>query len=477
MITRQALRNAGALLLILAPEVLFARSNSVTAGLSMSYDYNDREYEAVSDASAIDGAAVARHADEDDTYSRVVVRPLVSLVSKSKLDQFELRAAPAVKYDLEDSDTDMDARFALSGWRSISKTWMVRSSDTFVRSDHYETGTDQTADGEENSNPELSPDAGRKKFWRNTFNVASNHIYGRDQKVTFGFDYVVLRNDDSGDNSYNDYDMYQFAVINDHRFNVYWDTKAELKVVRGEFDNDDRLTVAGEPDGSSVDSSGDLMEYHADIILANRFFRPNNLSLSYNYIGTTYDENSRNDGNIHQSRLIWQRDFLKHLSARLGAGVSYEKTEEYEANWGGNGIAEILYKMERSSFKFSVEKRYDVDNFSGTEERGFIDVWDANLGFDHQLFKDVKVDAKVTYRYEDRQDRAANASADEAATLEEYNKNYFITGAGLHYSFWQDYSAGINYTFTRLNSERIGEDYDDHRLLLTISWETEVFNW
>ena len=45
MITRQALRNAGALLLILAPELLFARSNSVTAGLSMSYDYNDREYE------------------------------------------------------------------------------------------------------------------------------------------------------------------------------------------------------------------------------------------------------------------------------------------------------------------------------------------------------------------------------------------------------------------------------------------------
>jgi len=475
MITRQALRNAGALLLILAPEALFARSNSVTAGLSMSYDINDREYEEVSDDLAIDGVTVARIA-EDDTYSRVVVRPLVSLVSKSKVDQFGLHAAPAVKYDLEDSDTDVDALFALSGWRAISKRWMVRSSDTFIRSDHYTSGTDQAADGEENS-PELSPDAGRKRFWRNTFNVDSEHIYGREQKVILGFDYVVLRNDDSGENSYNDYDMYQFAVKNEHRFNTYWGTKADLKVVRGEFDNDDRLTAAAEPDPSSVDPSGDLMEYHADVILINRSFRPNNISLSYNYIGTTYDETSRNDGDIHQSRLTWQRDFLKRLSAGLGAGISYEKTEEQKANWGGNGIAEILYAMERSSFRLSVEKRYDVDNFSGTEERGFIDVWDASLGFGHQLFEDVKVDAKVTYLYEDRQDRAANASDDDATTLEEYNKNYFITGVGLYYSFRQDYSAGINYTFTRLNSERIGEDYDDHRLLLTISWETEVFNW
>ena len=477
MITRQALRNAGALLLILAPEALFARSNSVTAGLSMSYDYNDREYEAVSDDLTIDGVTAARIAEEDDTYSRVVVRPLIYLVSKSKLDQFGLRAAPAVRYDLEDSDTDVDALFALSGWRFITKSWMVKSSDTFVRSDHNTTGTEEAADGEENSTPELSPDAGRKRFWRNTFNIASDHIYGRDQKAILGFDYVVLRNDDSGESSYNDYDMYQFAVKNDYRFNAYWDTKADLKVVRGEFDNNDRLTAAAEPDPSLVDSSGDLMEYHADAILTNRFFRPNNISLSYNYIGTAYDETSRNDGNIHQSRLTWQRDFLERLSARLGAGVSYEKTEEQKANWGGNGIAEILYTMERSSFRLSVEKRYDVDNFSGTEERGFIDVWDASLGFGHQLLEDVKIDAKVTYLYEDRQDRAANTSADDATALEEYNKNYFITGVGLHYSFWQDYSAGINYTFTRLNSERIGEDYDDHRLLLTISWETEVLNW
>ena len=92
------------------------------------------------------------------------------------------------------------------------------------------------------------------------------------------------------------------------------------------------------------------------------------------------------------------------------------------------------------------------------------------------------------YRYEDRADPAVAlarvltsdvpiALADEEDSLEEYNKERYVAGANMRYDFSRYYSASLNYTFTHQESERIGDDYDDHRLLLTLSWEQEWLRW
>jgi len=68
-------------------------------------------------------------------------------------------------------------------------------------------------------------------------------------------------------------------------------------------------------------------------------------------------------------------------------------------------------------------------------------------------------------------------AGDNAGQLEEYHNDIYTVGAGLSYNFKQFYTAGISYTFIRQDSDRIGQDYDDHRLLLTLSWEKELFRW
>lgn len=147
---------------------------------------------------------------------------------------------------------------------------------------------------------------------------------------------------------------------------------------------------------------------------------------------------------------------------------------------GGNGLAEINYLIQHGSFTFAVEKRYDVDNFSGTDERGFIDYWDTRALFNYKLSDHLSLNSRISYRYEDRESPAVATEetvTSEPSTPLTYHKDLITTGLGLHYSFLQYYSAGLNYTFTKQISDRIGDDYDDHRLLFTLSWQQEWLRW
>ncbi len=61
--------------------------------------------------------------------------------------------------------------------------------------------------------------------------------------------------------------------------------------------------------------------------------------------------------------------------------------------------------------------------------------------------------------------------------LDKYHDDLYIAGTGLSYTFLQFYTASVDYTFTKLDSDRAGDDYDDHRVLLTLSWQKELFHW
>ena len=96
----------------------------------------------------------------------------------------------------------------------------------------------------------------------------------------------------------------------------------------------------------------------------------------------------------------------------------------------------------------------------------------------------------LSYRYEDREDPLValgtalvtddpleTLATGDAAELAKYHDDRYFAGLGLSYRFWQFYAANINYSFNKLESDRIGEGYDEHRVLLSLSWEKDILRW
>ncbi len=451
---------------MLVPSPSFARVSSLIGGVSVGLDSENRN-----------------GTGEDYRYRRILFSPMMQFKSLGEKDSFELRAAPGIKYDLLDSGTDWDSTFDISANRFITKSLQVGLSNNFIRSDYNGTNyaisnssavtpTESTTAVTTSTGPiqpELSNDRGRQRYWENTSGLFTNYFYRQDSVFRLDFNYVALRNDNNTNNSVSsneDYDRYVTGLRNEHRFNVEWKSTVDLQFVRGIF-----------PSSDPVNLSKDLNEYHMGLTIANESIAHNPLSLSYNYIGTKYDETLLNDSDIHQGRLTWRRDFSPHIYTNLGIGPSYAKTEEQNGTWGGNGVAEINYAVEHGYYNFKVEKNYDVDNFSGTNDRALIDVWETRFSASRQLLKEVTLIGNLAYISEDRKETLATSGNGNLPQIDKVQRDIYIAGAGLKYNFWQFYSAGIDYTYTKQDSDRVDDSYDDHRILLTLSWEKELFHW
>lgn len=447
--------------LLTVPVISYSRVNSLTGGIGTSYDYSVRTYD--------DG-------QNDSDYQSIALRPMLDFVSTSERDRLQLRVAPALKYDLENEETDWDSSVMVAADRFVTKRWQLQFSDTFVRSDYYDEDTnfasrplDPSLERPEISDPALSTDLGRKRYWKNSLNLSSTHFYQQESSVGVGFNYIALRNDDSGSRGYDDYDRYVLSLTDVHRFNPIWQTRAKFDYVIGNYDESPDIFLPSATD----QLSRDLSEYRLMLNVDNNSIVHNPLSLYYSYIRTNYDASLRDDISLHQLRLTWMREFSPRLYTRLGAGPSYSKADNGDANWGANGVAELNYLLERGFINFKVEKSYEVDNFSGNYERGSTDTWDSSFSFQYQLQQNLRASGSLSYLYEDRQ----NQFSDIVVIADEYHRDVYIAGLGLGYNFWRNYTAGIDYEYINQDSERDFDSYDEHRILLTLSWQKELYRW
>lgn len=489
------IRTACIIVLLLLPLSAHGRTNSLSAGLSLTYDYNDRQYEPEQapiddeDQSAEQSNLQEREDEDDDDYSTIAVIPLLHFLSESAKDHFELRTSPKIKYDLLDSSTDWDNDLKIAASRYLTRKWQVAGSNHFIRSDYQEDAVAENQDTES----ELSNDPGRERYWRNELNLNSTYHYREESQVTVDLGYTALRNDDdSSTSSYDDYDRYRAGISNEHRYSRDWKTVGRFNYVRGDYHpgTSDAGDDPEENEETFEQQSDDIREYHLLASIVNSTFYHHTISLNYNFIASRYDDELQDDGDIHQGRITWNRIFSPHLSTTLGIGPSYNTYEGREGSWGVNGIAAINYSTKYATYGFTLEKRYDVDNFSGTDERGTIDYWDLRLSYGGQLLRDLRFSAAVSYRYEDREQLELDedgliasyredpeTEADDYYYLQDYNKQGLTARLGLRYDISESYSAGINYTFYRQDSEREGENYDDHRLLISLSWKQKLLQW
>ena len=487
--------NISWLFLIILPSLVSAESRVLISGLSVRFDYDNQRYKTVgTDSDSFEGSASENKKKDTESNAALGIRPLLQFLSESRQGALELRSASGIKHDFIDSEFDWEVDIYLSAAQTLSRNWKLKMSDTLLRLDEHDpltSATDDQGAGQvegESSTSELAADRGRSRYWLNTLDVLSEHPYGEDSQFGLGFNYRILRNDETAVRGYEDYDRSEISLRQRHRFDSAWKAGADFSVIRGDFDPIDAET-AEEDDTSAPQSmpadeelSDDLKEYRLKALMGNNSFRRHDLSLEYFFIGARYDDTAQNDGDIHEGRLVWQHEYSRHISTKLGAGPSYEKAEGQDANWGGNGIAELKYLFRPGSLSFTVEKGYDVDNFSGSGERGVVDFWNFKSAMDYRVLKNLLFDGHLTYRHEDRRHRSA-ADESEAEGEEEnveqnsYSKNRYSTGVGLRYVFLQDYSTSFNYTFVKQDSEKISDDYDDHRLVLIVSWQKQWLRW
>jgi len=457
------------LALIMSPAICSARDNRLTGGASIALDYDNRSSDSGNTSAG------------DDDYQRLVFTPLLAFSSLSERDSFELSAEPSIRYDLNDSNTDWDSNLSAAFKRFLVKSWQMGVSDNFLRSD-YNTTTNEILNNPaeplpediQSTTPQLSSDRGRRRYWRNSLGLFSNYYYKEGSLFRVDFNYVALRNDDTSVGGDDDYDRYTTGMKNEHRFNAVWSSNLDLSFVRGIF----KPTNSGTGNLSTQDQlSDDLKEYRFLFGLNNESIDHNPLSLSYNYIGTRFDETLQDDSDIHQIRVNWRRDISSRLYTNIGAGPSYEKIEGRDANWSGNGSAEINYSIEHGFFNFLVEKGHDVDNFSGSDERGAVDFWETHFSSSYQLLKDLTLSGRLSYLYEDREELQATPGNVNVMQLTDVHRDRYSAGAILSYTFWRYYNASVDYTYIKQESERVGDDYDDHRILLTLSWQKEFLRW
>ncbi len=440
------------------PAGSYARVNSLVGGLSTGYDYSPSSDEGDND---------------NDRYESVFLSPLLLFTSSSEVDNFTLQASPSVKYSLEDYNWDWDSNVRVSADRFFTKDWQMGISNHYLVSDYFESGDDTSSNpanpSEEvvaPSDPDLSGDRGRQRYWRNTLGLFNNYVYREDSSVRLDLGYVVLRNDGSSNNDNEEYDRYLASLRNEHRYNAIWSSIADFQFVYGDFKDNN----------NSDELSDDLEEYRLLLGLDNESILHNPISLTFDYIGARYDESEQDDDDIYQMRLTWRRDYSPRLYTRLGAGPSYSKVEGQDGEWGGNGIAELHYEaLEHGFFNLRGEKIYSVDNFSGSDESGQVDTWAATLSAGYQLHQDINWSGRFTYRYEDREE--LDPRPGDPNNTDSYNDDVYIAGTGLRYSFSQFYTASVDYTWTKRDSDYPGNDYEDQRVVLTLSWQQELLKW
>lgn len=435
-----------ALTLVSVPSGLLARDNTLIGGVSTGFDYDDRRYD--------------DNGNSDDDYQRLFLSPLLRFTSLSERDSFTLQANPRINYDVKDSNTDWDSNLRAAADRFMTQQWQLGISNNYLVSDRAEDEDDYSGDSED---PRLSENRGRRRYWRNTLNMFSNHFYREDSLIGMRLGYIVLRNDDNNDDN-EEYDRYSAGLRNEHRYNAFWATTANFQFIVGDFKDNN----------SPGELSDDIKEYRFLFALDNTSIANNRYRIGLSYTAARYDDSDQDDDDVLQMRLSWRRDISPRMYTNFGVGPSYSKVEGQKADYGGNGIAEVNYAVERGSINFQAEKRYDVENFSGYNQSGLADIWEARLSGSYRLQDNLTWTGRLSYRYEDREEPSGDSN-----NLDNYHEDRYIAGTGLSYNFLPSYTASVRYTFTKNNSDRSdsNDDYDDHRVLLTLSWQNELLNW
>lgn len=474
-----------------------AREVKLGGGIATGYEFYSRSYddeEPQKDESSSSSSEQAREntSPDDERYNRFRLTPLVVISGESARDSFSLRYSPSLRYDEESADYDVDQAVNANLTYSLTRDWQLQVNDRYVFTDQKIEETIAREQQQQAETSELSDNEGIRKYWKNDLSLSSVYRYWEDSSFSLGYSLGHLTHTDVGaDSSYEDYVRHGLSLAVGHRFDSVWKLSADSKYSRGLFEPAEQTIGQNVTDGEDqTEENNDLHEFRASTQLEAGYFEHHLLSLKYGFVGVDYDDPERNTTTLHDLTAGWQWQLFKDTSLFLGAGPSYNKIEEREGNWGYNANARLRYTLERSAFEASVAHGYDVQNFTGTNESGLREFWLSRLDFSHQLVADLSVKLFTYYRHEDQEELTAqqptgtgsstttgSAAEDPLFETDTFNRQRLGAGTSLAYKFARWYAMNLSYNYLLQDSEKIDDSYDEHRLVLSLSMERELFQW
>ena len=464
---------------------LFARDYKVDGGVSVGYERYDRRYDKSTSSQAAVGAAEVTTTEnltssKDDEYDRFRVAPRIVISALSVRDETILSYSPSFRYDFEATDHDVDHDLSVKYNRFLTRHWQVKLSEKYLLTDAVLDQNSSTS----SSSVQLSDSTGRRKYSTNNAGFVSEYTYWEDSLFSFGYNYGILENVDAGaDANYQNYDRHESSLSVAHRFDSIWKMTATAKYVRGLYD---KVTAAQTTTGENTDQ--DLSEYRASTMLESRLIDHHPLSLTYNFLQVAYDDATLNTSFLHDVTFGWQWDIAKEFRVNLGGGPSYQETEGQTGNWGYNANAGINYTLEHSSIGVTATHGFDRQNFTGTNENGLREFSQAQVDYQYEIFKDLTLRMLTSYRYEDQEEitgqkiataDSGTATADNQSVPETtvFNRQQFTAGTSAGYRFWRWYTVNLSYNYLKQDSEKVNDSYDEHRLILSLAMEKELFAW
>lgn len=479
---------------------------TVRGGLSTGVDIYDRNDKgsstALEDEGEADSALVVEDDDEDD-YQRILIRPLIAIDRSTERSSLVFTYQPTVYYDFDNEDEDVNHGASLSFRNRMSEAWTLSVIDSVLQSDIAEDvavaetsaaapeagATTPSATAGQSEGDRISDEEGRRKYTTNTLQFLSDYAYAQDSLLSMGYAYGILRNDDVVDDEYQDFDRHQASLSVGHRLNREWKATLGGQYVRGLFDEPDDAAAVAELEAADVpeEPSDDLDEYYADAGVEYDGIARHPLRLDYGLAVYDYDDEALGDSEIHDLTFGWRWNRSPHVTYNAAAGPSYATTDGQDDTWGYNGELGANYTIDRGSLRLGLEKGMERRNFTGeVDDNGLIDYWDGRADFSYQLLQSTTVALFAGYRYED-QDEVVRGGASlpppdgaqllENDLIETVTTERFYTGVSVKYSFWQWYALDLSYSYADQTSDDPEDEYDEHQIMLTLSYTKELFRW
>ena len=458
------------------PSALFAMDYKVEGGISVGYDRYERKYDKGKNSQPATGQAEVTMTEDltalqNDEYNRFRIAPLVVVTGISARDGLLLRYSPSFRYDYDSSDHDLDHDLTAQFNRFITRDWQLKLSEKYLLTDSVFAQNSNNSTG----SIQLSDNTSRRKYWTNDLGFISEYTYWEDSLFSLGYSNDILENVDAKDaTGLENYVRHEGSLSVAHRFDSIWKMTVTAKYVRGLFDQVETSNVATE-----ANVARDLSEYRASTLLESSLIAHHPLSLLYNFLEVDYDDTSSPTTFQHDVTFGWKWEVDKGLWVNLGGGPSYQETEGQDGSWGYNANAGLKYTLEHSNIEVKATHGYDRQNFTGTNESGLREFSEARLDYQYQIFKDLSLTLFTSYRYEDQDEvaLARNVAGETGMTTTVFNRQRYGAGTSAGYRFWQWYTLNLSYEYLLQDSDKTNDSYTDHRLLLTLSMEKELFSW
>lgn len=414
--------------MLLVPSAVAAAPKVFNGGIAVTQDYDSN---------------INREPSGEVSEWTSRVSPHFGFRRSGRKNEVSFEYAPEWVYSHRTDETRLD-HFLNAGLTATPlRHWVFEVNDRFIKAaDPYE---DEDPDAAPDQGIRLSDRRGRNRYWTNHFNVGANYEYARQSVAEVSYGNQVLESEDI---ETSDFVRHSAEASILHRISQRWEAELAGGFAKGDFDDEEDLT--------SMDS---------DFSLYRHLSPRTRIQGSYGFSKTDYDRN-RADYYSHTISAGMAHQFSATLGMDLAAGYSLLNSDD-------EGDQDTMYfrasadkDWQRQTLALSASGGFDQQYFSGTDEEGLSRYWQVESLLTRELTRDLTGRVRLSYREDEFLERTPSEK-----------ERQFGADARLSYDFGRWYRFEVRYGFTDLDADAAAESYEDHRFMMQVSANKDLFRW